>query len=106
MGQNVAVVEKPTGRLGVLRFELNRSLSGMAHERYRSAAEASGVRPVDELARRLFATDRVEAVHIYSNQVTVELKPFQNGEGMVDIVRGLFKHYVEGVEPKKFESPA
>jgi hypothetical protein len=103
MGQNVAVVEKPTGRPGVVRFELNRSLSGMAHERYLAPDDAIGDRPVDELARRLFATGRAAAVHIYSNQVTVELKPFQTGD---DIVRGLFKHYTEGVEPKKFESPA
>ena len=104
MGQSVAVVEKPTSRPGVLRFELNRSLSGMAHERYRSAEDAIGNRPVDELARRLFATDRVVAVHIYSNQVTVELEPFESPVGMLDIVKGLFTHYTEGVEPKKFET--
>jgi hypothetical protein len=103
MGQSVAVVEKPAGRPGVLRFELNRSLSGMAHERYLSGADAIGERPVDVLARRLFETGKVQAVHIYSNQVTVELKPFENGDGILDVVRGLFTHYTEGVEPKKFD---
>ncbi len=41
-------------------------------------------------------------MHIYSNQVTVELTPFETPEGILEIVKGLFTHYVEGVEPKKF----
>jgi hypothetical protein len=36
MGQQVAVVEKPSPRPGVLRFETNRSLTGMGHERFTS----------------------------------------------------------------------
>jgi len=103
MGQNVAVVEKPTSRPGVVRFELNRSLSGMAHERYLAESDAIGERPVDVLARRLFASGKVSAVHIYSNQVTVELLPFETNDGMLEIVRGLFTHYVDGVEPKSFD---
>ncbi|HUS61360.1 MAG TPA: hypothetical protein VMY34_04125 [Acidimicrobiales bacterium] len=102
MGQSVAVVEKQSGRPGVLRFELNRSLSGMAHERYLSGGEILGERPPDVLARRLLETGKVVAVHVYSNQVTVELKPFENGDGLLDVVRGLFTHYTEGVEPKTF----
>ncbi|MDQ1372812.1 MAG: hypothetical protein QOJ09_150, partial [Actinomycetota bacterium] len=32
MGQPVAVVEKPMSEPNVVRFELNRSLTGMGHE--------------------------------------------------------------------------
>ena len=34
MGHPITVTEKPTRREGVVRFELNRSLTGMGHERY------------------------------------------------------------------------
>jgi len=102
MGQSVAVSEKPTGHVGVIRFEVNRPLTGMGHERYRSLADCSGHRPPDVLARRLLEREGVKAVHVYGNQVTVELLPFGTGEGLIDIVRGLFTHYLEGVEPKKF----
>ncbi len=102
MGQSVAVTEKPTGRVGVTRFEVNRPLTGMGHERYRSLEDCSGDRPPDVLARRLFEHGGVVAVHVYGNQVTVELEPFGTSEGMADIVRGLFTHYVQGVEPKTF----
>ena len=36
-------------------------------------SQATGERPVDELARRLFDHGGVEGVHIYSNMVTVDL---------------------------------
>ena len=102
MGQTVMVVEKPTSTPGIVRFELNRSLTGMAHERYRNGDEIIGVRPPDELARRLFERGGVQAVHIYSNQVTVELESFGTSEGIQDIIQGLYTHYTEGVEPKQF----
>jgi len=102
MGQSVAVSEKPTGHVGVIRFEVNRPLTGMGHERYRSLDDCSGDRPPDVLARRLLARGGVKAVHVYGNQVTVELEPFGTSDGLIEIVRGLFTHYLEGVEPKKF----
>ncbi len=49
MGQLITVTRKPSIRPDVAIFELNRSLTGMGHERYRSAAEAVRDRPVDEL---------------------------------------------------------
>jgi len=102
MGQSVAVTEKPTGHVGVIRFEVNRPLTGMGHERYLSLEDCSGDRPPDVLARRLLGRGGVKAVHVYGNQVTVELEPFGTSDGLIDIVRGLFTHYLEGVEPKKF----
>lgn len=102
MGQSVAVFERPTGRTGIVRFEVNRPLTGMGHERYRSVDDCTGERPPDILARRLFEHGGVKAVHVYGNQVTVELEAFGSNEGLIEIVRGLFTHYTEGVEPKKF----
>lgn len=102
MGQSVTVSEHPTGRVGVTRFEVNRPLTGMGHERYRSPEDCSGHRPPDVLARRLFEHGGVTAVHVYGNQVTIELEAHASSDGMADIVRGLFTHYLEGVEPKKF----
>ena len=91
MGQPITVIERPTTRADVVRFEINRSLTGMAHERYRSRAEATGPRPPDELARRLFDHGGVEAVHVYSNVITVDLA--------ADVIHELFIHYVPGVLP-------
>ncbi len=101
MGQLITVTEKPAARDGVAVFELNRSLTGMGHERYRSP-EVPGNRPVDELARRLFATGLVKAVHVYSNIVTVEVGDAGADEGarqtLADVIHNLFTYYREGVE--------
>jgi hypothetical protein len=97
MGQLITVTRKPTVKPGIAVFELNRSLTGMGHERYRSA-EIVGHRPVDELARRLFATGTVTAVHVYSNVVTAELTAGAGGDDLADVVRDLFTYYREGVE--------
>ncbi len=99
MGQPITVVRKPSSKPGVARFEINRSLTGMGHERYRSAAEANTERPPDELARRLFARGGVEAIHIHSNVVTVELGPDGAAEGFEDVIRELYTHYRPGVTP-------
>ncbi len=98
MGQLITVSRKPSIRSDVAIFELNRSLTGMGHERYTSPADIVRSRPVDELAKRLFETGGVEGVHIYSNMVTVDLAPGADAEGMEDIIRGLFTYYREGVE--------
>ena len=98
MGQLITVIRKPAIRPDVAIFELNRSLTGMGHERYRSPADIIRQRPVDELARRLFEAGGVEGVHIYSNMVTVDLAPGAQAEGFEDIIRGLFTYYREGVE--------
>jgi hypothetical protein len=99
MGQPITVAEKPTARPGVVRFDLNRSLTGMGQERYRSRADARGVRPVDELARRLFDHGCVDAVHVYSNVVTVDLSKGGTTAGMADTIRDLFLYYRE-TEPQ------
>ncbi|HEX3621030.1 MAG TPA: hypothetical protein VHT97_01810 [Acidimicrobiales bacterium] len=98
MGQLITVTRKPAIRKDVAIFELNRSLTGMGHERYHSSADAVRHRPVDELARRLFAAGEVEGVHVYSNMVTVDLALGATGDGLEDIIRDLFTYYREGVE--------
>ncbi len=97
MGQEITVTRKPTSRPGVVVFELNRSLTGMGHERYQSP-EVVGHRPVDELARRLFGAGGVRSVHVYSNVVTVQLADDGNADALVDVMRDLFTYYREGVE--------
>src|SRR5438552_914261 len=89
MGQPVGVTEKRGARDDIVQFELNRSLTGMSHERYTSREQAAGTRPPDELARRLFDRGGVDAVHIYSNVVTVDLAPGASSDGMLDIIRDL-----------------
>ena len=103
MGQLVAVTEKPSSSPGVVRFELNRALTGMGHEYFRSAEEASGPRPAAELARRLFATGNADAVHVYSNIVTVDLAREASSDGMADVVRYLYQYWHPGMAPPTFE---
>src|SRR5438270_4069954 len=93
MGQPITVVEKASRRPGVVRFEVNRPLTGMGHERYVVGQTIDGVRPPDELARRLLAHGGVDAVHIYDNMVTVDLAKGARGDGLIDVVRELFLFY-------------
>jgi hypothetical protein len=103
MGQMVAVTEKPSTSPGVVRFELNRALTGMGHERFRSAADAFGPRPAAELARRLFATGQAAAVHVYANIVTVDLAKGANSSGLADVMRHLYQYWQPGMAPPTFE---
>ncbi len=93
MGQPITVVEKQSSNPAILRLETNRPLSGMGHERYSEPPPEILDRPVDELARRLFAHGGVESVHINGSVVTVTLAGGRRGEGLADVVRSLFRHY-------------
>ena len=106
MGQPVGVVEKPGSNAGVVRFELNRTLTGMGHERYAAAAVPAGGKPGADLARRLFDTGKVDAVAVYGNMVTVDLARGQNAEGLRTIVESLYTYYVPGFVPPPVEMPA
>ena len=103
MGQPVAVTERPSSTRGQLRFELNRSLTGMGHEHYSSPDEAAGGRPADVLARRLFDTGQVDSVHVYSNIVTVELARGGDPAPLMDVVRTLYRYWQPGMQPPAFE---
>lgn len=103
MGQLVGVVEKPSATPGVVRFELNRSLTGMGHERYTSMLDAVGATPAASLSRQLFASGRVAAVHVFGNMVTVDLEKGYDSTGLADIVREMYRYWKPGVEPPSFE---
>jgi hypothetical protein len=99
MGQPITVTEKATRRQGVVRFDLNRVLTGMGHERYVAGVPVTGDRPPDALARRLFEHDAVAAVAIFGNEVTVELFPWKTAEGLRESIEGLYTYYLPGVLP-------
>jgi hypothetical protein len=99
MGQPITVVEKSSSNPAVVRFETNRPLSGMGHERYLVAPDPLLRRPVDEIARRLFEAGGITAVHINGSMITVTLAPGSTGTGLGDIVRSLFIHYGPTAEP-------
>lgn len=74
MGQPVKFLSTSSHRSGIVRFELNRTVTGMGHERYRADEEIIGTRFVDELAKRLLAVNKFTEVHIYGSVVTAVLK--------------------------------
>jgi hypothetical protein len=106
MGQPVAVIEKPSSRPGIVRFEANRNLTGMGHERYLDGTEILGDRPSAELARRLMATGKVDGIHIYLNMVTVDLKKGFDASGLAEIFENLYIYYVPGFVLPVFEDAA
>lgn len=99
MGQPITVVEKHSRRAGVVRFEINRPLTGMGHERYLLGQPIDGQRPPDELARRLFERGGIDAVHIYDNMITLDLSKGSTDDGLIDVIRELFLFYREPSAP-------
>lgn len=106
MGQLIVVTEKPSSNPGVVRFETNRILTGMGHERYRVGDEVWGDRPPDELARRFFATGSVESVHVNGNMVTVDLGTGHDSSGLKEIVEKLYFYYDEAKAAQYLEAEA
>ena len=99
MGQPLTVVEKPSSRTGIVRYETNRALTGMGHERYQAGDEILGAAPADELARRLFDRGGITGVHVNGNVVTVELADAEaEAEGIDQVIASLYLYWVEGVE--------
>ncbi|HAZ36196.1 MAG: hypothetical protein ABGY22_04570 [Acidimicrobiales bacterium] len=98
MGQPITVVRRPSSRAGVVRFETNRALTGMGHERYRAGDDIPGTTPADELARRLFARGGIAGVHMNGSVVTLEMADADSDpEGIEEIIAGLYLYWVEGV---------
>ncbi len=101
MGQPVTLIKTSSPRPGIVRFELNRSLTGMGHVRYtRDQYEAGEIiedDPAAELARRLFEAGGVDAVHVYSSMVTVTLASTEIGD-LETVIGGLYTYYLPGVE--------
>lgn len=97
MGQSIVVNEKPSSIPGVVRFETNRALTGMGHERYVAGTEVWGERPPDELARRLFERPSVAGVQINGNIVTVDLAKGYDADGLLEIIENLYRFYPDPV---------
>jgi hypothetical protein len=97
MGQPVTVIEKPSSRAGIVRFEINRALTGTGHEVYLPDREITGDRPPDVLAKRLFERGGIDRIHINSNVITIELGRGQAPDGISDVVADLYTYYRPGV---------
>ncbi|MGK2928166.1 MAG: hypothetical protein ACSLFO_01155 [Acidimicrobiales bacterium] len=105
MGQNVTVVEKQSSNPKVVRFEINRSLTGMGHERYGSIDDVVDDRAVDVLARRLFDNGGVDSIHVNSSVITVQLGGGSTGTGLLEVIQNLFRFYGDEV-PDEDVTPA
>jgi hypothetical protein len=97
MGQQIAVVAKPSHTPGVLRFEANRNLTGMGHESFGSITEATGTRPAASLARRLLSTGKVSNVHVFGNMITVDIAKGHDAEGLDDVIANLYQYWKPGM---------
>jgi len=107
MGQPIVVTEKPSrANPGIIRFETNRMLTGMGHERYRAGDEVVGHRPPDEIARRLFAQPSVAGVQVNGNMVTVELNRGYDASGLREILEDLYLFYPKAQPQPAGEAPA
>jgi hypothetical protein len=98
MGQPVTVLEKPSATPGVVRYEINRSITGMGIERYASSDDIVDDRPPDRLARTLFEHGGVDSVTVNSNMITVQLAPTGSSAGLRELIEEMFLYYREGVE--------
>jgi hypothetical protein len=103
MGQPVTVVKKPSSRPGVIRYEINRAITGMGHERYKADTEVTGDRPADVLARRLLDHGGIDGVHINANVITLDLQKGADTTGIEDVISDMFIYYRPGVEVPSFE---
>ena len=106
MGQSIVVIEKPSSHPGVVRFETNRALTGMGHERYVAGTEVWGHRPPDELARRLFERPSVAAVQVNANVITVDLAKGYGSDGLKEVIENLYRFYPDAPEGGAAQAPA
>jgi hypothetical protein len=120
MGQLITVSVHQGASPTVRIFNLNRSVTGMAIERYASVEDVKEGRPPDVLARRLFDLG-VDSVTVYSSSVTATA-PAENWATLepkvVETIEHLFGYYGDdagwspdalraiGVEPLPTPEPA
>jgi hypothetical protein len=105
MGQLVSVIERPASKPGMVRFEANRTLTGMGHESFHSVDEAVGPRPAAMLARLLLGTGKVDGVHVYGNMITVDLSKGATSAGMSELLRDMYQYWKPGMEMPTFDAP-
>jgi hypothetical protein len=97
MGQFITVTVRSGASASVRIFDLNRSLTGMAIERYVSVDDVKdgGDRAPDVLARRLFDLGAT-SVSVYSSAVAVTAPPERWDElepRIVETIEHLFGYY-------------
>lgn len=105
MGQPVGIIERKASKPGMIRFEANRTLTGMGHESFHSVADAVGPRPAAALARLLLGTGQVDGVHVYGNMITVDVAKGSTSDGLGDLVRSMYQYWKPGMEMPVFEAP-
>jgi hypothetical protein len=121
VGQLITVTVRPGASPSVRMFDTNRSLTGMAIERYSAPEQAAGGdRAPDVLAARLMAMGAT-TVTVYSNVITVEAPAEQWAAlepKVVESIEHLFGYYGDdagwspeslraiGVEPLPTPEPA
>lgn len=107
MGQPVVVTQKQSSLPGVVRYELNRTLTGTGHEMYRPGTPVSGHRPPDVLAKRLFANVRgIESIHMMGGIVTIEMSFGSDADVAKTIMEELHTYYRPGVPLPSIEVEA
>ena len=99
MGQPVTVLAKESTRPGIVRLEVNRSLTGMAPERYAGTSDIVDDRPADVLAARLLEVDGVKSLHMNSNVVTIETDGTADAAQLQVVAEELFTYYRDGATP-------
>jgi len=95
MGQEITVTARQGSSPTIMMLDCNRSITGMAIERYASLEDTEGSRPPDVLARRLFDLGATR-VTVYSSAVTVEAPEaaWPELEGKVEeTIQHLFGYY-------------
>ncbi|MDE0268399.1 MAG: hypothetical protein OXI96_05095 [Acidimicrobiaceae bacterium] len=104
MGQQVKFLGTSSPRPGIVRFELNRTITGMGHEYYVKDDEITGDRASDRLAGRLLDTGKLRTVHIYGSVVTAELVDAQTAslnddteQALKEAISSLYTHYLPDV---------
>jgi hypothetical protein len=98
MGQPITAIRTESSRHDTLRFDINRNLTGMDHERYVVGQPIEENRPPDRLARALFEHGGVLSVHIYGNVITIHHERDADVSGLQEIIENLYIYYRPGVE--------
>lgn len=97
MGQVVDVAVREVSDPEVRQFDLDRSLTGMGLLGYLGPEDATGDRPADVAARRLFGIDGVRSVSVYGNVVSVGCTPGFDADLVVapatEVLANLFVYY-------------
>ncbi len=106
MGQPVTVIESKSRRGGVVRYELNRVLTGTGHERYKPDDVIVGERPPDVLARRLFDRGGIDSIHINGSVVTLDISKGSDTAGIKELIEDLYTHYLPGAVAPDPEDPS